>query len=525
MEQHSEWRVHTRRLCAPACQAGRSRLLLAGRTVGVACCRGGWHWPDGVGLGLAAVYLICCALNFRSGGAEAPAYPENGPAQCVAGATGERKRRDDHLPGGPASLNQVDRRREAHNGAVSARDNRPELYARVERQLPELVRSMVKAFAADVPIYGELPAEQLAGEITGVVNDNLRLFFRLLREGRDPNDEEMVAMRHSAARRAEERIPLDAVLAAYHLGGRMGWQALVAAATPEETPALVAAAGRLLSYVQAVTAAVFAAYLEEQQAIYGEQREAYRALAQALLSGREAEALAARLGTPLADCYVVLCCHIDEHPDEQDSVVMAAVAGRRKLRRVTDRLAAFAGAPVASLLTSAGGTVLLPAQLSGLGVRLGEMGRLVTELQSAAGAALTAAVCAAEERGRVPAAATQAREVLRLARALGLAPGCYQLSDVLLEYQLTRGSDAQPMLAALLDPLQRNPDLFDTLRSYLANNLDRRQTAADLHVHPNTLDYRLRRVGELTSLDIGSTRGIQLAAASLAARQLLSIAE
>jgi DNA-binding PucR family transcriptional regulator len=94
------------------------------------------------------------------------------------------------------------------------------------------------------------------------------------------------------------------------------------------------------------------------------------------------------------------------------------------------------------------------------------------------------------------------------------------LRDVLLEYQLTRPSDAHAALRELLDPLDRNPDLQHTLEVYLANDLDRRQTATTLHVHPNTLDYRLRRIVELTGLDPSTSRGLQLLGAALAARQL-----
>jgi DNA-binding PucR family transcriptional regulator len=91
---------------------------------------------------------------------------------------------------------------------------------------------------------------------------------------------------------------------------------------------------------------------------------------------------------------------------------------------------------------------------------------------------------------------------------------------VLLEYQLTRPSDAQSELGHLLDPLDRNPDLPHTLAVYLDHDLDRRSTAAALHVHPNTLDYRLRRIVELTGLDPSTSRGLQLLGAALAARRL-----
>jgi DNA-binding PucR family transcriptional regulator len=68
--------------------------------------------------------------------------------------------------------------------------------------------------------------------------------------------------------------------------------------------------------------------------------------------------------------------------------------------------------------------------------------------------------------------------------------------------------------------LERNPDLTVTLETYLAHDLDRRRAAAALHVHPNTLDYRLRRIIELIGIDPSTARGLQLIGAALAARRL-----
>jgi DNA-binding PucR family transcriptional regulator len=114
----------------------------------------------------------------------------------------------------------------------------------------------------------------------------------------------------------------------------------------------------------------------------------------------------------------------------------------------------------------------------------------------------------------------QARDVLRLSARLGRPPGLYRLRDVLLEYQLTRPSVAQDELRALLEPLERNPDLLLTLDAYLAEDTDRRRAAALLHVHPNTLDYRLKRIVELTGLDPATSAGLQLLGAAAAARRL-----
>jgi hypothetical protein len=121
------------------------------------------------------------------------------------------------------------------------------LYRRVEREVPRLARRMIDTFVAEIPLYGVLPREQLEGEILAITEANLRLFFTTLRESRRLDDDELAEVRTSAARRAEERVPLDAVLSAYHVGGRLGWQALVEGARPDETGALIAAAERVLS--------------------------------------------------------------------------------------------------------------------------------------------------------------------------------------------------------------------------------------------------------------------------------------
>jgi sugar diacid utilization regulator len=175
---------------------------------------------------------------------------------------------------------------------------------------------------------------------------------------------------------------------------------------------------------------------------------------------------------------------------------------------------------VIGLLDPVGGAVLLPAASEDAPSLAERLPELAASLTASAGAHVTAGGAVAHGPDDIPRAAAQAQDVLRLARVLERPPGGYLLRDVLLEYQLTRASDAQGDLAQLLDPLDRNPDLPLTLEVYLDHDLDRRKTASALHVHPNTLDYRLRRIVELTGLDPSTTRGLQLLGAALAARRL-----
>lgn len=77
---------------------------------------------------------------------------------------------------------------------------------------------------------------------------------------------------------------------------------------------------------------------------------------------------------------------------------------------------------------------------------------------------------------------------------------------------------ARDRLAALLVPLAGNPELLETLVVFLRLG-GRRPTATELHVHPNTVDYRLRRVQALTGLDANRPSDISMLEAAIAARR------
>jgi len=276
--------------------------------------------------------------------------------------------------------------------------------------------------------------------------------------------------------------------------------------------------GGVLGYVEAATAAVAGAYLEERQSIYGEERDASRALGEALLTGASTEGLTRRAGRSPAPSYLVLAVHIGTSPDEQDPGVEGTVASRRKLRRV-EHAVAMNDPQCISLLGAPGGPVLIPV-IEDPGFRMAAIPGLVADLAKAAEADVTAGISWRPGLAGVPAAASEAAEVLRLALELGREPGTYRLDDVLLEYVLTRPSEAGGKLADMLAPLEGGPELVATLEGYFAADFDRRRAAAALNIHPNTLDYRLRRVHELTGLSLSTAHGLMVLGAALTARRL-----
>lgn len=380
---------------------------------------------------------------------------------------------------------------------------------------------MVRRLHADVPFYAHLPHEQLDGDILAICRHNIDTYLQFLDTGRPPSPEELEVIRSSAARRAEERVPLDAVLSAYHVGLMMMWEHVqreAATMRPEHLPEVATVA---MSYIEQVTSAVSSAYLEESALIYGAERDTRRALVTALLTGEPAADLATQAGTRLHDDYLVVAVRMGHSVDEDRPDVESAVAARRKIHRVSARLEAQTGTETLTLLDVSGGMILVPAGTDIADRAVNEIPDLIDDLADAAGSSIIAGYAWRPGSAGIVASGSEARALVELALQLGRPPGAYRLADLVLEYAISRDRSAMAVLAAVLHPLGGPGSvLYDTLAAYLDTDLDRRRTAGRLHVHPNTLDYRLRRIRTLTGMDTASATGITMLTSALVASQL-----
>ncbi|GIG56642.1 transcriptional regulator [Longispora fulva] len=398
-----------------------------------------------------------------------------------------------------------------HNAAPLVIAGRP-LVERFLAAVPAMTRAVVTELVDVVPVYGLMPSEELAGDIPRIVERTLRTFGEVLRSRGVPGAETLAGIRESAARRAEEGVPIDAVLTAYHLGARVCLGHVAGDAGPGDVGDLLATQRLILDFLQRVTSAVAAGYVEERQA---DDHSARQALLAALLDGLLVEPAAARAGVRLPPCYLVLSLHLATHPDEAPG---AAVAARRKVRRVRVELEHQAAEPVLSMLTADGGVALVPCPTAPEALTDADWRRfaeIAARLGRAAGTEVLAGAAVAAPRA-VAEAAVLAREILGVARTFGRRSGLFRLADLLVEYQLTRPSAARDQLAGLLGPL--DAELLATLRAYVASGLSRQRAARHLHVHPNTVDYRLRKVAALTGLDASQAGELPRIAAALAAR-------
>ncbi|EPH44767.1 helix-turn-helix domain-containing protein [Streptomyces aurantiacus] len=131
-----------------------------------------------------------------------------------------------------------------------------------------------------------------------------------------------------------------------------------------------------------------------------------------------------------------------------------------------------------------------------------------------------AAGTAAGPRAELADALDRARRISRSA-PLRRAPawaGPHTLADVFVELAVSDSPSADDWLRTVARRLAPGPDLLATLDAYYRHDMNRANAAAALNVHPRTLDYRLRRVRELTGFAPASTHGVRVLSSVVARR-------
>ncbi|XQE90407.1 hypothetical protein ACN24M_39305 [Streptomyces microflavus] len=161
-----------------------------------------------------------------------------------------------------------------------------------------LEAAILQRLTAELPVYRKLPAEQLTGDVARMIRRSIHDFVQALRSGRMLGPEQLALLTSSATRRAEEGLPAEAIVSAYFLGARLCFDDIAATAGPEDLPAVIAMYSRLLEYLQHVTTAVTAGYLQQMQITVGERHGARQLLLTSLLQGRIDEEAAREAGLP-----------------------------------------------------------------------------------------------------------------------------------------------------------------------------------------------------------------------------------
>jgi len=118
-------------------------------------------------------------------------------------------------------------------------------------------------------------------------------------------------------------------------------------------------------------------------------------------------------------------------------------------------------------------------------------------------------------RAGLAAACKEAQEVLALVAATARPAGPYCLDDVVLEYAVVRDPVSSARLLAVISPLAGNEVLHGTLATLIRTDFNRTVAARELFIHRSTLDYRIRRIEEITGHNPLTSRGAHVLAAAM----------
>lgn len=367
-----------------------------------------------------------------------------------------------------------------------------DLIARISRS--EAAHEMLAELRRQIGSYERLSDEVSQAGVLDSCERGLRLWHQWLTSGGEPSPSALDELRESVRARADEGVPLEDLLHAYRIAGRFGWQILRRHATAGEQAVLLDAAELAMLYVDLLSNVVTETYLAERERLVSEEERGARELVERIVDGTpltpEERELARRLDVPLRDCYVPFAAAIPDASPRRHGALASRLRGEGRLT-VSEGDRVF-------------GLALAPPEAGGLG----EGPQVVLAL--------------GEETPRTE--LTTAREELQLlvdhgrrARLTGvLTPASHSVELLLARSPRV----ARALCQRILDPLARGgegADLVHTLRTLVTCGFDRARTSRALHVHRNTLGYRVNRIEQLAGIDLASPRDVACVYLALAA--------
>jgi hypothetical protein len=360
----------------------------------------------------------------------------------------------------------------------------PALAKALRPALPDLAQHIIVAIGREIPAYAR-PLEGPFGRALriGVERALTRFVDEVERPGaRDGGAREI----YVALGRGEMRAgrSLDALLSAYRIGARLAWERFVAAgeAAGHEPHTLYRLASAIFDYIDGISAESVEGFTEERAAAEGERQRRRRALARLLarddVSGEEVHDLA-RLAAWTRPELIAALVVGDASGEEPDA----------------DRLASRMGGGV---IAAAEGTLAIAWVPDPQAP--GRRAQLESGLD-----AVPAALGPTVALGRAPLSLARARAAHALVLDGVVDRGGLVVADEHLPALLLHGGDrslAADLAAGALAPLDElrpgpRGRLRATLRAWLDHPGQVTRVAGELHVHPQTVRYRVAQLREL----------------------------
>ncbi|GAA1745900.1 PucR family transcriptional regulator [Nonomuraea bangladeshensis] len=405
---------------------------------------------------------------------------------------------------------------ETLTGTEAVRAQRARILTELLDNVHDLADAGGAAIRAEVPTY----AAQ-GGDFHADVRDQVLRHYRaklaVLLEERPVTAADIAFVRRAAMRRARAGVPLADYINAYRIGQRVFWESLVerAGPTPAGREAALSLAVAQMRYCDFASTQAAYAYMEFQQYAAAESVRESRGLLETLLAGgtptrgrelaaAQAHGLAPDARTPLLVVVAMLV--------EAPATEAAGLNRDAEARHAACAALARTGGNGARTLSVVRQSEIVAVPVLGPGAEAGELcDRLQAVVGSLAGEGIRLALGISTPvagPAQIPQAYQEARAVLDFVPEEGGVAALPRITP--FQYLALRADDTarhlvDPRITALLEEDRaRGGVLTATIRAFAAADLNLRTAAERLQIHPNTAQYRMRRIQERTGRSLRS---------------------
>ena len=362
------------------------------------------------------------------------------------------------------------------------------LCALLDEQLESTARTLTTRLRQELPVYRALAVN----EHQSAVGDQLHRRLVALAERRTLDDHDLRTAAELAEARATIGVPIDAVIAAYQAGDRELWRLILTHADAVPKGCLPELASLILDSTGRTTSVM---------------AEAHSRVARAMDGGRIA------LSHQLMD-------YLDQPADD---AMGAAVAGRLGLDPTDTFVALVWQPPTAEMSHDVQQTMTRLGYKGNEAVgRVGSYGRveMVVRVGTGSGGHLDVSRLGAEGglwgigavRPGLPGAAESLADArLALRAASSRRSVIFFEADWLDAVVMAQADRVRVLLGAGVAVAQKHPHLAETVVAFAQADMSIASTAAKLHLHANSVTYRLERWQSLTGIDVRTFRGLSAA--------------
>lgn len=373
---------------------------------------------------------------------------------------------------------------------VASGDTIRRLCGEVACEVEALTDRAVQQIRSELPAYSAVPLDE---QRTYILNQ-LSAMLRAVAENETITKDDVERSRELGRRRAMQGLPLSDVIETYHIASRELWNTMVDRSR-EPTRELLQAGGKLWDLVHAATSAVAVGHTEatrsEQAIRAGVRYRFFETLGSATDIGlSETRDLARVLGFETQQSFQALCVPAEEWSEAQVE----------RLQRALD-------------------ATQFPAQCSRHGALVIVMCQrtpieqvIHATMRDHRGTSLGVGMPRAGLAGAAQ-SITDAERALRLAESSGAV---VRFADDWLAATLAVHRDElQPLLQAGSSIAAEQPHLVDAVLAFARNGFSVSAAAREIHLHANSVTYRLDRWQHLTGWDPRSLDGLMRSIMSL----------